>query len=48
MIQKSPYGAFCVKLNYMEWMKQGSDILRQAIDSNSRKLTCKMNMKIFN
>ncbi|PNY01972.1 tetratricopeptide repeat-containing protein [Trifolium pratense] len=28
MIQKSPYGAIYVKLNYMEWMKQGSDISR--------------------
>ncbi|KAL9318679.1 hypothetical protein ACSQ67_015196 [Phaseolus vulgaris] len=29
MTRKSPYGAFCVKLHCMEWMKQGSDFLRQ-------------------
>lgn len=35
MTRKSPYGAFCVKLNYMEWMKQGSDFLRQVAASIS-------------
>jgi hypothetical protein len=39
MIQKSPYGAIYVKLNYMEWMKQGSDILRHVMDSITRKLS---------
>ncbi|BBH06515.1 Tetratricopeptide repeat-like superfamily protein [Prunus dulcis] len=33
MIQRSPFGAFYVKLNYMGLVKQGNDFLRQVSDT---------------
>lgn len=35
MILRSPFGASCVKHNYMELMKQGDDFLRQVVDLTS-------------
>jgi len=48
MTRKSPYGAFCVKLNCMELMKRGSDFLRQVVASISCHWEVHMKMECVN